>query len=213
MMNLNDIKGVIEINGESYDPRDIIKALLAQGLKIHPLNGSLLVGRTFIDPSPNIETTKNSCPISDHCKIYDRLSSDIKSDEEGEFPTYDLERGSSLSEFLDQSPSSNRTYVDPLDIDMDNYNVKDLFSSQIFDDSSPQIENVHGDSLLDENFEENYNQEPTEMMGMSPATRYGLTSNINLANIPAKYRGKCPHCKSIVNVKWKYCGTCGSVIG
>ncbi|MCK5409345.1 MAG: hypothetical protein KAJ30_03695, partial [Candidatus Heimdallarchaeota archaeon] len=89
MMNLSDIKGVIEINGESYDPKDILKALMAQGLKIRPLNGSLLVGRTFIDPSPNIQTSNISCPISNHCKIFDRVNPDSKTDIE-DFLPYDL---------------------------------------------------------------------------------------------------------------------------
>ena len=202
-MNLNDIKGVIEIKGESYDPKEVLKALLAQGLKIHPLNGSLLVGRTFIDPSPNIQTKASTCPISDHCKIYDRLGDELKNDEDEEFSSYDLDRDS----------SSNRTYVDPLDIDMENYNVKDLFSEQSYRTSSAQIDSIDNETLLEDDFDNDFSQEPTEMIGMSPVTRYGVSSNIDLSDIPAKYRGKCPNCKSIINVRWKYCGRCGSVMG
>ena len=54
-MNLNDIKGIVEIDGLKFDPKDIIRALVEQGLKVHSLNGTLLIGRSFIDQSPDLK--------------------------------------------------------------------------------------------------------------------------------------------------------------
>ena len=73
-MNLNEIKGIIEIGGLKFDPKDIIKELVEQGLKVHSLNGTLLIGRSFIDQSPNLKVGEESCSMSPYCKIYDKNS-------------------------------------------------------------------------------------------------------------------------------------------
>ena len=72
-MNLNDVKGIVEIDGLKFDPKDIIRALIEQGLKVHSLNGTLLIGRSFIDQSPDIKIGKNSCSMSPYCKIFDKI--------------------------------------------------------------------------------------------------------------------------------------------
>ena len=106
-MNLSDIKGIIEINGESFDPRDILQAILNQGLKVHSVKGSLLIGRTFIDPSPNLTPDLSPCPIVDHCKIYDKVRNE-------------------------SNPNSTDTILDELDSD---FSSLDIFKPSVSDSS------------------------------------------------------------------------------
>lgn len=208
MMNLNDVKGAIEINGETYDPKSIIKALLEQGLKIHPLNGSLLIGRTFIDSSPNLKYGSKVCPISEHCKIYDKLYSQKASD------INFSETNKNQNTFSDDSSSeslrtpSDRFYTDPVQIDIEDFDITNLFlDSNTIKKPSDEIEEI---DILDSDFRRDLDFEPTEMIGLSPVTRYGKTSNIKESMIPSEYRGRCPYCNSIVNIRWKYCGNCGT---
>ncbi len=208
MMNLNDIKGVIEINGEFYDPKSVLKALLEQGLKIHPLNGSLLVGRTFIDASPNLQYGSTTCPISDHCKIYDKLYSQnlgVTNNSE-----YNLnQRTPPLAS--DSLQSSDRFYTDPIRIDIDDIDITNLFSDSA--SGNLPVDDIEEDYILNSSFRRDLDSDPTEMVGLSPVTHYGRASHIQETNIPAEYRGRCPYCNSIVNIRWKFCGSCGTSMG
>ena len=198
-MNLNDIKGVIEINGESYDPKMVLKALIDQGLKIHPLNGTLLVGRTFIDATPNLQQGSIACPFIEQCKIFDRLlpqnSSANTSSEYNSVENY------SPSNYSSDSPDSSidRFYTDPIQIDIDDIDITSLFSD------TPNEPSKHEDY-------NNLDTDPTEMVGLSPVTRYGKVSKIQESSIPEEYRGRCPNCKSVVNIMWMFCGNCGASI-
>jgi hypothetical protein len=209
MMNLNDIKGIIEINGESYDPRSLLQALIDQGLKIHALNGSLLIGRTFVDPSPGLNYKTDSCPIESHCKIFDKVKHNTlpkqnelnnQAELDSTFPSLDL--------FSSSKITNDRAYVDKIHVDNNAVDIQDLFSDSSFDNL---------DSLFEE---DDYNMEKdkanrkntTEMIGISSLTRYGNPSRINYEKIPAKMRGKCHYCSSIVNISWKYCACCGSLM-
>jgi len=205
MMNLNDIKGIIEINGESYDPKTILKALVEQGLKIHPLNGSLLVGRTFIDSSPNLKYGSKNCPIAEQCKYYDKfVNQNALQDNNSEFNSSQTSYSSTVSNQI--QTSSDHFYTDPIRIDLDDIDITDLFSD------NPEI------TSIDDGYDDGYipdskyrsESDPAEMVGLSPLTRYGKTSNIKESEIPTEYRSRCPECQSIVNVRWRFCGSCGT---
>lgn len=209
MMNLNEIKGIIEINGESYDPKSLLQALIDQGLKIHALNGSLLIGRTFIDPSPGLKYKTDSCPIESHCKIFDqlKLSTVPKQNElnnhddlESSFPSLDL--------FSSSKISNNRAYVDKIQVDNSSIDIQDLFSDSSFDNLDSLLE----DSEYRTQKDKSDRKSKTEMIGISSLTRYGNSSRINYEKIPSKMRGKCHYCSSIVNINWKYCACCGSLM-
>lgn len=211
MMNLNDIKGVIEINGESYDPKTILKALLDQGLKIHPLNGSLLIGRTFIDSTPNLQYGATACPFSDQCKTYDKFN--FQNLTLSKNTNVGLERSSYPPNLIqNQTPqsTSDRYYTDPIRLDLDDIDITDLFSekSEINSSEDSFDEDFHPNS----NYGRDIDSDHSEMMGLSPVTRYGRISNIQESTIPLENRSRCPECNSIVNIKWRFCGSCGTPI-
>ena len=208
MMNLSDIKGIIEINGESYDPKEVLKALLEQGLKIHPLNGSLLIGRTFIDPSPNLEFKSISCPISDHCKIFDQLNMSKEELVDSSLSySIDLESHSVLNQ-----SAPNKFYSDPVQMNINDMDIQSLFAESSIRDTQAKYDNHQRSSLRETSLLDDLEPEPTEMMGVSHLTRYGNSNQINASHIPQEYKSKCPYCKSVVNMNWKFCGTCGTHI-
>ena len=209
MMNLSDIKGIIEINGESYDPKEVLRALLEQGLKIHPLNGSLLIGRTFIDPAPNLEFRSKSCPISTHCKIFEKLNLSKEETTDSSLTSYDPDFDSQSPSSPSQSPP-NRHYTDPVQMDIDNMDIQSFFSESSIEETVLPYDEPQNSSVLRTNIIDNLEPEPAEMMGVSPVTKYGESMNIDVSHIPLEYKGRCPYCKSVVNMKWKFCGTCGT---
>ena len=207
-MNLNDIKGVIEIQGESYDPRAIIQAIIEQGMKIQKTNGSLLIGRTFIDPTTNPTPEISPCPILDHCKIYDKLKYDSVSDGASHLSSLDLESSFSSLDILPfSSNESNRTYVDRIEVNDEDIDIRNLFTDSIPSDS---LTNINNDLNFqyDTNTKPNSSFESSEMIGLSSPTRYG-TSHTKPVKIPSNLKGACPECKSTVNINWKHCPFCG----
>jgi len=209
MMNLSEIKGIIEINGELYDPKSLLQALIDQGLKIHTLNGSLLIGRTFIDPSPGLSYKTGSCPIESHCKIFDKLKFNA-SPEENELGNQDSLNSSFpiLDLFSSSKVSNDRSYVDKIHVDNSAVDIQDLFSDPSFDNLDVLFE----DDEYNVRKEKSDRKKPTEMIGISSLTRYGHSSRINYEKIPTKMRGICNYCSSIVNINWKYCACCGSLM-
>jgi hypothetical protein len=213
-MNLNDVKGIVEIDGLKFDPKEILRALVEQGLKVHSLNGTLLIGRSFIDQSPDIKVGEISCSMSPYCKIYDKLHSNSTCGTESNTSSSTLKTQlDSLNQFpVDFQPELNKSYVEKIEIDNDEIDITNLFGSPLkqssthkpfqFNDVSP-AEGSDLDELQD------YISEPIEMMGVSPLTKYG-PSKMNITSIPRKYRGKCPHCGIIININWKFCGSCGN---
>ena len=206
-MNLNDIKGIIEVNGKTYDPKNLIQAILDQGMKIRDVNGSLLIGRTFIDPSPGLHSDSASCPIVDHCKIFDKLSleaaylADNSADLSDDFPSLDI--------FPSFQSDQRRSYVDRIEVNDEDLSIQNL--SSLFDDPS-LYDDRNQNTQLDMNRKDLSNIDSTEMVGHSQLTRYGPSSSIESSKIPAKLRGTCPQCSSTINVKWKYCACCGSLM-
>ena len=207
MMNLSDIKGIIEINGELYDPKEVLKALLEQGLKIHPLNGSLLIGRTFIDPSPNLEFKSISCPISNHCKIFDQLNLSKVELTDSTLSSYNIDLDT--NSMSNQSPP-NRFYSDSVQMDINDMDIQSLFSESSIRDTMEQYNNNQRSSTQKSSLLNSIEPEPTEMMGVSHLTKYGESNPIDTSHIPHEYKKKCPYCKSVVNMNWKFCGTCGT---
>ncbi|MCG3258873.1 MAG: hypothetical protein H7644_03950, partial [Candidatus Heimdallarchaeota archaeon] len=191
MMNLSDIKGIIEINGESYDPKEVLRALLEQGLKIHPLNGSLLIGRTFIDPAPNLEFRSQSCPISTHCKIFEKLNLSKKEKTDSSLTSYDLDIDSQSPSSQSQS-SPNKFYTDPVQMDIDNMDIQSLFSESTIGETALPYAEHQNSSVLRTSLIDNLEPEPAEMMGVSPVTKYGESMNIDVSHIPLEYKGRCP---------------------
>lgn len=215
-MNLNDVKGIVEINGLKFDPKDILRALVEQGLKVHSLNGTLLIGRSFIDQSPDIKIGEKSCSMSTYCKIYDKLHSNSTC--ETELTTSSSTLKTQLDS-LNQLPVNlqselNKAYVERVEIDNNDIDITNLFDSSFsqshthepfqFNDVS-QSEGSDLDELRE------YVSEPTEMMGVSPLTKYG-PSKMNLTSVPRKHRGKCPYCGTTININWTFCGNCGTTL-
>ncbi|MCG3216284.1 MAG: hypothetical protein KAS63_06170 [Candidatus Heimdallarchaeota archaeon] len=206
-MNIEEIKGIIEVNGTTFDPKVVLQALLDQGMKIHTVNGSLLIGRTFIDPSPNLHTDSISCPIIDYCKVYEKLNSETSSkkektmDEITDFPSLDI--------FSSLQSEGNRVYVDKIEVNDDDINIQNL--SSLFDDPSTAFDKSGFDAKFNTNKRVNSDVNTSEMMGFAPLTRSG-SSGIMSSKIPQKLRGECPHCSSTINVNWKYCACCGSLM-
>ena len=215
-MNLNDVKGIIEINGLKFDPKDILRALVEQGLKVHSLNGTLLIGRSFIDQSPDIKVEEKSCSMSTYCKIYDKLHFDSTCETEltTSSSTLKTQLDSLNQSAVNLQPELNKAYVERVEIDNDDIDITNLFDSSLsqshthepsqFNDVSPSE-----GSDLDELRE--YVSEPTEMMGVSPLTKYG-PSKMNLTSVPRKHRGKCPYCGTTININWTFCGNCGTTL-
>ena len=213
-MNLNDVKGIVEINGLKFDPKDILRVLVEQGLKVHSLNGTLLIGRSFIDQSPDIKVGEKSCSMSTYCKIYDKLHSNSTCEAELSTSSSTLETQlDPLKQFpVNFQPELNKAYVERVEIDNNDIDITNLFGTPIsqspthepfqFNDVSPS-EGSDVDELRE------YVSVPTEMIGMSPLTKYG-SSKMNLASIPRKYLGKCPYCGTTININWKFCGNCGN---
>ncbi|MBY9000562.1 MAG: zinc ribbon domain-containing protein [Candidatus Heimdallarchaeota archaeon] len=211
-MNLNDIKGIVEINGLKFNPKDILQALVEQGLKVHSLNGTLLIGRSFIDQSPELKVGDNSCTMSSYCKIYDKLNNTSTCDDGLKVSSSDMQKQlDSLGKFPSNfQPEPSRAYVERVQIDNDDIDITDLYSNSNsphnykpfpFNDPMPA-----GEFDMDEAGDYT---EPTEMMGVSPLTKYG-SSKMDIASIPQKHRGRCPYCGTTINVNWKFCGNCGN---
>lgn len=207
-MNLNDIKGIIEVNGKTYDPKILLQAILDQGMKIRAVNGSLLIGRTFIDPSPGLLSDSASCPIIDHCKIFDKLSLEASylennsEDLSTDFPSLDI--------FPSFQSDQRRSYVDRIEVNDEDLSIQNL--SSLFDDPSSLYDDQNQNTQFDMNRKDLSEIDSTEMVGHSQLTRYGPPSRIESSKIPSKLRGTCPQCSSTINVKWKYCACCGSLM-
>ena len=207
-MNLNDIKGIIEVNGKTYDPKVLLQAILDQGMKIRAVNGSLLIGRTFIDPSPGLHSDSASCPIIDHCKIFDKLSleaaylADNSADLSTDFPSLDI--------FPSIQSDQRRSYVDRIEVNDEDLSIQNL--SSLFDDPSSLYEDQHSNTQYNMNRKDLSDIDSTEMVGHSQLTRYGHSSRIESSKIPAKLRGTCHQCSSTINIRWKYCACCGSLM-
>ncbi len=211
LLNLTDINGIVEINGLKFDPKDILKALVEQGLKVHSLNGALLIGRSFIDQSPDIKIGEESCSMSPYCKIYDRIHSGNNCKTDVSSSSTAQTHLESLSPFpLSFQTEPDKTYVERVEIDNNDINITNLFGNSPSKTSaySPLPFNDLLSSEDDLSSLSDYISEPTEMMGLSPLTKYG-PSKIDLESIPPKYRGKCPHCGITININWKFCGKCG----
>lgn len=213
-MNLNEVKGIVEINGLKFDPKDILRALIEQGLKVHSLNGTLLIGRSFIDQSPNIKVGEKTCSMSAYCKIYDKLHSNPACEIESNTSPSTLEtQFDALNQLsVNFQPEPNKAYVERVDIDNDDIDITNLFGSSI--SQSPPHKSYHFNDVSssegsDLDVLQDYVSEPTEMIGVSPLTKYG-PSKMNLTSIPRKYLGKCPNCGSTININWKFCGNCGN---
>ncbi len=214
MMNLNDVKGIVEIDGLKFDPKDILRALIEQGLKVHSLNGTLLIGRSFIDQSPNIKIGEKSCSMSTHCKIYEKLHSNSSCEIESTASHSTLEtQFDALNQFPNNfQPDPSKAYVERVDIDKDDIDITNLFgdsTSQFPPNESSPFNDIPSSEGSDLDVLRGHVSEPTEMMGVSPLTKYG-PSKMNLASIPRKYLGKCPNCGSTININWKFCGNCGN---
>lgn len=212
-MNLNDVKGIVEIDGLKFDPKEILRALVEQGLKVHSLNGTLLIGRSFIDQSPDIKVGEISCSMSPYCKIYDRLHSNSTCGTESTTSSTLKTQLDSLNQFpVDFQSEPNKSYVEKVEIDNDDIDITNLFGSPLKQSSTHkpfQFNDVSPAKGSDLDELQDYISEPTEMMGVSPMTKYG-SSKMNITSIPRKYRGKCPHCGITINVNWKFCGSCGN---
>ena len=211
-MNLNNIKGIIEIDGLKFDPKDIIKALVEQGLKVHSLNGTLLIGRSFIDQSPDIKIGEESCAMSAYCKIYDKLNSGTKCKTDLS-PSPLQTQLDSFSQFpANFQAESNKAYVERIEIDNDDIDITNIFGNA--PSQASKYKSLPSDTMpfAEDNLGHLSDYiEPTEMMGLSPLTKYG-PSKIDLNSIPTKYRGRCPHCGTTINVNWKFCGKCGNTM-
>lgn len=215
-MNLNDIKGIVEIDGLKFDPKEILRALVEQGLKVHSLNGTLLIGRTFIDQSPDLKVGEENCSMSPYCKIYDRIHSNSTKKSELNSSASELKSQiESLNQFpLNFQSDYNKNYVERVEINNEDIDIQNLFNQTSFRkpkyDRLPFEEySMNEEDDLDGLKE--YIDDPTEMIGISPLTKYG-PSKIDINSIPAKYRGKCPNCGTIINVNWKFCGKCGNTM-
>jgi len=213
-MNLNDVKGIVEINGLKFNPKDIIRALVEQGLKVHSLNGTLLIGRSFIDQSPDIKVGEKSCSMSAYCKIYDKLHSNSTCETELFTSSSNLETQlDSLNQFpVNFQSEPNKAYVERVEVNNDDIDITNLFSNPLSQSSTYKqfpFNDVFQSDASDLNELRDYVSEPTEMMGVSPLTKYG-PSKMDLASIPRKYRGKCPYCGTTININWKFCGSCGN---
>ena len=203
-MNLNDIKGVIEIQGETYDPKTILQAILDHGLKIQKTNGSLLVGRTFIDPSPNLTPETSPCPILEHCKIYDKLRHDSIAENSSHLSSLDLESSFSTLDLFSSSNEQSRTYRDRIEVSDEDIDIRNLFA-----DTNTQEHTT----AMDDEFDFQYDSDSpsnlsSKMIGMSSPTRYGK-SQVKPTKIPPDLRGGCPGCKTTININWKHCPFCG----
>ncbi len=207
-MNLNDIKGVIEIQGETYDPRTIIQAILDQGLKIRMSNGSLLVGRTFIDPSANLTPESSPCPILDHCKIYDKLKHDFAIENSPNLSSLDLDSSFTSLDLFSSAPNeSNRTYRDRIDVSDEDIDIRNLFADPTSQESpSSMVDDFNFQYDTDAPSKAPF--ESSEMIGLSSPTRYG-TPRGKPTKIPPDLKGGCPGCKATININWKHCPFCG----
>ena len=207
-MNLNDIKGVIEIQGETYDPRAILQAILDQGLKIQMTNGSLLVGRTFIDPSANLPHESSPCPIIDHCKIYDKVKYDSVTGNTPHLSSLDLESNfSSLDPFSSSPNEPSRTYRDRIEVNDEDIDIRNLFADTAPHESTSNL-NDDFDFQYDMDTNPKTSFESSGMIGLSSPTRYG-TPRIKPTKIPTNLKGGCPGCKNTININWKHCPFCG----
>ncbi len=206
-MNLNDIKGVIEIQGETYDPKTILQAILDHGLKIQKTNDSLLVGRTFIDPSPNLTPETSPCPILEHCKIYDKLRHDSIAENSPHLSSLDLESSFSALDLFPSSNESSRTYRDRIEVSDDDIDIRNLFADTNTQGPTTSIEDEFN-FQYGSNSPSNSSFEPNKMIGMSSPTRYGK-SQIKPTKIPPNLKGGCPGCKTTININWKHCPFCG----
>ncbi|MHA1198537.1 MAG: hypothetical protein ACTSQF_04200 [Candidatus Heimdallarchaeaceae archaeon] len=152
----------------------------------------MLIGRTFIDAAPNLEYGSTTCPISDHCKIYDKLyPQNLGVTKPSEYGTNQSSPSDNISSDSYQT-SSDRFYTDPIRIDIDDLDITNLFSDSTI--GAQSIDDIDEDSMLDSDFGRESDSDPTEMVGLSPVTRYGGTSHIQELNVPAEYRGRCPYC-------------------
>ncbi|MHA1668505.1 MAG: hypothetical protein ACTSUR_07600 [Candidatus Heimdallarchaeaceae archaeon] len=208
-MNLNDVRGFVEINGVRFDSKALIKALMEQGLKIHPVNGSLLVGRIFIDPSPAVDLNDKSCPIVDHCKIFDNL----KSASYEQHKSYLQENKNTMFPSLDYFGSEgnkDKNYIEKIDVYDEEFTIQDIFTETSDNIKTGNIKPNYNWDHEKQNLE-NYSTSGSKMIGLSPVTHYG-NSKINSSKIPPSLRGKCLGCGSIVNIEWKHCAVCGRKI-
>ena len=211
-MNLNNIKGVIEINGKKYDPKDVFKVLIENRLKFDVVNDSLLIGRNFIDSSPNLNYETNSCQLSRMCKFYD--SSNNKDNYKkivSQMENSELLKNTQNTFFpFSKSLETSKAYIDDIEIDEGSLNIQSVINSET--NSSDYRNNViNSDSLYSS---EHAEPDTKRMLGFSSVSKSGYEDQnykpmLNADDIPLSQRSFCKNCGKIIDVDWRHCGVCG----
>jgi hypothetical protein len=211
-MNLDNIKGIIEINGKKYDPKDVFKVLIENRLKFDVINDSLLIGRNFIDSSPELNYETNSCQLSKMCKFYEPSNNkDNYKEIESQMENKELLNSTQNTFFpFSKSLDSSKAYIDDIEIDKGNLDIHSVINSET--NSSDYRDNaINSDSLYSSEYTK---PEVKRMLGFSSVSKSGYEnqnnkSMLNTDDIPLSQRSLCKNCGKIIDVDWRHCGGCG----
>ncbi len=188
-MELNEIKGAIEIDGFRFKGSQIIATLIEQGFSVSHKNGVLRIGQGFVEASDDEEDLK-ICPIIDNCKTYDKLMGLLK--KKAKSPQHDKEiKKPSLSNRMSglnlSGKKGEKMYLD--EINFDETEIMEFDLDYATEDDGVGI---FGDS----------NGKIKRMVGIGTPTYSG----------PAEKLSTCPFCGSPVDPSWIFCGKCGRKI-
>ncbi|MHA1116667.1 MAG: zinc-ribbon domain-containing protein [Candidatus Heimdallarchaeaceae archaeon] len=200
-MNLEQVKGVIEIAGVKFSAAQLIESLVDQGFSVSFNNGNLRIGQRFLKPELFIDEEYKTCPIIDICKKYDEIIKDAK--RKIQFPQY-INNKELIEKSACRSKNFNQGTIIKDEIYEDNINLDD----EIFDYPSLKKSSFGFSDKEQEASPLTYEQgktftEPREMIGVGTLT-FGRPLSSNGTT--------CSKCGAIVNEGWQYCGKCGSYI-
>ncbi|MHA1686318.1 MAG: zinc-ribbon domain-containing protein [Candidatus Heimdallarchaeaceae archaeon] len=204
-MNLNKIKGNIEINNLSFDPKDIINALIEQGIPVELSEDILLIGKKVISSRTDL-VSGGYCQIAKVCRYYkappitkksiDNLSVEGVENDTNLKPQYGIDTQQNI--YIEEIP------VDDLLSPVGNYSENKFSSSKV----SPNVARP----LLPKG-DNRYNS-PT-MRGVSIPSHHGISSyGFNHITRSSYMEDKsessyCANCHKKVKREWTFCGYCG----
>ncbi|MHA1303055.1 MAG: hypothetical protein ACTSQE_00490 [Candidatus Heimdallarchaeaceae archaeon] len=217
-MNLDQIKGIIEIDGKKFDGAQIFAALIDQGFSVSYKNGVLRIGRALIEPNNNFEEEYKICPIVDNCKTYEKIMRTINEKAKTFLSGIDLQKKntpnpSTIPTYQHvKTKSIERFYEDDIELNKDELIYQNIGLRFSLDDIQREV-----DTILDGSYGNNdvkfQDPDPIRMVGVGTLTYAGPNLGSQRRKvIPERTKNKCPFCDTTVDSAWTYCGTCGKKI-
>ncbi len=223
-MIIDDIKGVIEINGTKFDAKDVLRAISKQW-KISYEDELLAIGKITIAPSENPLHMDGYCQVAECCKIYEKYHSqrtkgnymDLKPPSTHNSLNENVDLGLDGYDSIRYGQKETRTTEERISIDDSELTYIDIGREKNIPNgyqNSPKTTMNNVNYFKEQNIIDYGNDiipTPKDMNSIRFITLSGPNGRIDVEKIPYKNRTGCIKCGSVVDSRWKYCPVCGNL--